>query len=355
MTSSPAENSPTMTSTERERDDRALCAASLPLVSRTFAISIEGLPEELREPVRIGYLLCRIVDTVEDGPGLSLAERLELFDSFDALVSRDDAAPAAFEALCVRSLGEGIVEAERRLCCRAGAVLRRFRALGAGCREAIRPHVLEMSRGMREYVARAADERRIGLGSMADLERYCYFVAGTVGQLLTTLFLEQVPVDLETRRALEERAIPFGLGLQMVNILKDAAGDFSRGICYMPRGAADQLGLSLEALLDPEQRESALTLVRSVCGRAREHLDRAREYTELWPVPRGVPVRLFCAVPLALAFATLEEVECGADTLRPERAPRVSRESVGRILRRAERVVSSNQGLDELFAAGRSA
>jgi len=48
-------------------DDRAFCQAALPRVSRTFALSIEGLPETLRDAVRAAYLLCRVVDTVEDG------------------------------------------------------------------------------------------------------------------------------------------------------------------------------------------------------------------------------------------------------------------------------------------------
>ena len=60
-----------------------------------------------------------------------------------------------------------------------------------------------------------------------------------------------------------------------------------------------------ERLLDPERREGGLTVARAVAQRAREHLSRARDYTLLWPLPEGEPVRLFCAVPLALALATL--------------------------------------------------
>jgi hypothetical protein len=49
-------------------------------------------------------------------------------------------------------------------------------------------------------------------------------------------------------------------------------------------------------------------------------LDQAEEYTLLWPV-EAAPVRLFCAVPLALALATLREVELGEDALKQGRAP----------------------------------
>ncbi|MBL8742584.1 MAG: squalene/phytoene synthase family protein, partial [Myxococcales bacterium] len=46
--------------------DRAFCDEVLPGVSRTFALSIQALVPELREAICVAYLLCRIVDTVED-------------------------------------------------------------------------------------------------------------------------------------------------------------------------------------------------------------------------------------------------------------------------------------------------
>jgi farnesyl-diphosphate farnesyltransferase len=333
------------------RDDLAFCMAALPEVSRTFAVSIEALPDSLREAVRTAYLLCRIVDTVEDDPGLQRADRRLLFGRFDALLADDEADPLFFEEACAELLtGAGGSEAEHELCLNAGAVFRRFRALSPAQRAAIRPHIAEMSRGMREYALRAAGD--LGLASMTDLERYCYFVAGTVGELLTSLFLQIVPVDEATRAELDARAVSFGLGLQLVNIVKDAAADFSRGVCYLPRGLAERLGLPLGALLDPPRRELALALVRAVCQRARHHLDRAREYTELWPVPAGLPIRLFCAVPLALALETLDEVEHGPDTLQPGRCPKVTRESFSRIQRDAASAVLTNQSLEELFSLG---
>ena len=74
------------------------------------------------------------------------------------------------------------------------AAFRIFGALSATEREAITPHVAEMSRGMREYAARAdTSASGLRLRDLADLERYCYFVAGTVGGLLTSLFLPTIP------------------------------------------------------------------------------------------------------------------------------------------------------------------
>ncbi len=51
-----------VTVSDAERASRLI----LPRVSRTFALGIKLLPARLEPPVRLGYLLCRIADTVED-------------------------------------------------------------------------------------------------------------------------------------------------------------------------------------------------------------------------------------------------------------------------------------------------
>jgi farnesyl-diphosphate farnesyltransferase len=298
-------------------EDRRACAAWLPRVSRTFALSIELLPDSLREAVRVAYLLCRVVDTIEDEPRLPLRSREELFDQFDQLLADVEADPSPFEERCER-LGLGGEGADGELCRGAGAVFRCYRDLPDSQQRALTPSVAAMSSGMREYCRRAADEGQLRLRDLDDLERYCYFVAGTVGELLTALFEQSVPVlEAERRAAVRERAISFGLGLQLVNIVKDVATDWQRGDCFLPVELARDHGIELAQLLEPLSRDAALKLVSAVCQRAWHHLERAREYTLLWPSPQADAVRLFCTVPLALAFASLHEVERGDDTLRP--------------------------------------
>ena len=64
----------------------------LPRVSRSFAPSIAQLGEPLETPVGIAYLLCRVVDTIEDSEDLAKTERDPLFASFRrALLSADEA------------------------------------------------------------------------------------------------------------------------------------------------------------------------------------------------------------------------------------------------------------------------
>lgn len=327
--------------------DLATCVRLLPAVSRTFAVSIETLPEALRGAVRVAYLLCRVVDTIEDEPRLGPARRGALFDAFDAQMADDGASPAAFEAAAA-DLGRG---ADAELVRGAGAVFRAFRALPAAQRDAIRPQVQEMSRGMREYAARADAAGELALDDLVDLERYCWFVAGTVGLLLTALFEDALPpLPAPARRIVRETAVAFGLGLQLVNIVKDVAADSERGACFLPRDRLREAGVPTDGLLSPYYRSAALDVVADVCERARDHLDAAVAYTLAWPLPAGAPVRQFCAVPLALAFATLREVERGDDTLRAGRTPKVSRGTVLRITALAGAAVPSDADLQALLS-----
>ncbi|UQA55163.1 phytoene/squalene synthase family protein [Polyangium aurulentum] len=337
------------------REDRAFNEQVLPLVSRTFALSILSLPTSLREAVGVAYLLCRIVDSIEDARGMPAERRRTLFDHFDALLEDDTADPEVFE----RATQQGpfdVSDAEKALCRRAGTSFRRFRALPGPQRESIRSRVREMSRGMRSYAARADAEGTIRLRDMADLEQYCYYVAGTVGELLTALFEGEVPsIDEATRKELRVRSVPFGLGLQIVNIVKDVAEDAERGVCYLPTEVLAKHGTSVERILAPEDREKALAALFEVCALGRKHLEAAAEYTLLWPAAGGAEVRTFCAVPLALALATLREVERGTDCLLRGREPKIDRALVAEILAGARRAADADGPLARLFARASSA
>ncbi len=347
----------------RSERDHSFCDEMLPRVSRTFALSIRALPSSLRDAVCVAYLLCRVVDTIEDDASIR-SRRASLFDAFDralasAAAGAGDASGTEFERLATW-MKLGPTDDERELVAHAGSVFRVYRSLSEAQRTAILPHVAEMSEGMREYSTRAdAAEHGLRLRDLADLERYCYFVAGTVGGLLTSLFLETLGGTPSPERSasdidipkLRERATSFGLGLQLVNIVKDVASDFERGDCFLPEAMAESNGFALEDTLDPLARSKSLALIRTLCDRARHHLDRAAEYTMSWPRDSEAAknIRLFCAVPLALAYATLREVENGRDTLVPGRAPTVTRALVAAVFEEAMASVGNDDALRALF------
>lgn len=341
----------TVARTRRAPADEAFLIRMLPEVSRTFALSIEALPEPLRGSVRTAYLLCRVVDTIEDSAHLSPARRQALFDRFDAALDDEKAAGDVADA----PEWEGRSEPDYALCRGARQVFRAFANLDPELRSFIRDPILEMSSGMREYSGRADRDGRVRIRDVADLDRYCYFVAGTVGQMLTSLFLWfDREVDSEVRAEVEARAIEFGQGLQLVNVLKDIIADHGRGVCYLPEDELGRRGVQAEVVLQPGSRDAVLEVVRLVSARARTHLDRAIEYTLTWP-STSEAVRYFCSVPLGLALATLHQVENGDDALQPGREPKVSRSRVLWLLEEARTAVRDDGRLRDLFGEiGRS-
>ena len=67
--------------------DDALQARLLEGVSRTFALTIPQLPEGLAKSVSNAYLLCRIVDTIEDEVSLNSFQKRQFCRQFVAVVA----------------------------------------------------------------------------------------------------------------------------------------------------------------------------------------------------------------------------------------------------------------------------
>ena len=323
-------------------DDLSFCRRALDEVSRTFARPIGMLPEPLAVAVGCGYLLCRIADTIEDHPQLSLGEREDMFEIFLATLAGDDPAPLAraFEALA----GDDPELILGRNCAR---VMRVLESLDEVQRTACRRWIAEMARGMNLYVHRpAGPDGLVALTTLADLERYCYFVAGTVGHLLTDVFSSVFDPALEP--ALRADAERFGAGLQMVNILKDVTEDRARGWSYIPRSACAERGLDLRDLLEVEQRERAHAAIAPVFAMARDRLDGALRYALAVP-PSHPGVRVFCLLPLWMAARTLVLADGNDAVFDPDADVKISRAEVEALTTEVTRFVADDAALVDRY------
>lgn len=279
----------------------AYCVEALEQVSRSFAKPIAVLPGTLRVAVTCGYLLCRIADTIEDADGITEASRDERYARFlDAVEGKSGV------GVFVRAL-DGLPGAEHELTLakNLGVVLAVRDSLPARESAIVTRWVVEMTRGMAIYTRRP----RGGDGftaphTVADLERYCYFVAGTVGHMLTDLFVAHLDGGPAFEAALRTNAESFGIGLQLVNILKDVADDAERKASFVPRALVSEAALTHDMLLSPERRARAHDVVAPLFDLARTHLDRALDYVVAIPAD-AVRVRLFCLIPLFMAARTL--------------------------------------------------
>jgi len=313
--------------------DWDFCAARLRGVSRTFSRPIEVLPGDLRKAVTCGYLLCRIVDAIEDNDSFTIDDRDERYRSFHEVV-HDGANPSGFE----RSwLGvDGSPPQEIELCSHIGRVMSVLGTVPGEMRVAVLRWVTEMARGMQIYSHRSADRDGIIAPSTSDdLQRYCYFVAGTVGHMLTDLFTLEMDLEPESPSAerLAEHAEAFGTGLQLVNILKDITDDLHRGWSFVPRSLCRAAGLRNRELADPERRSAAHRAVLPLFDLSRVNLDRALDYALAVPVEHR-EIRLFCLLPLWLAVKTIGLAYGNDAMFTVDRQVKVSREDVEDVIAR---------------------
>jgi len=276
----------------------------LPHVSRTFALTIPQLPSGLRGAVTSAYLLCRIADTIEDEPALSPPETLAFLKRFTAVVA-GGAPPAPLAHDLEQRLTDRTLPTERDLVRNMERVIRATARLGEAQRAAIQRCVELMCHGMPRFQFTASLK---GLPRSGDLDDYCYYVAGVVGEMLTDLFCDYSADIARNRRALERIAASFAQGLQMTNILKDVWEDRGRGVCWLPQDVFAAHGVDL-ALLDSRPFDARFGAgFRELVGVAHAHLRNALDYTLLIPGEEA-GIRRFCLWAIGLAVLTLRKID----------------------------------------------
>jgi len=310
------------------------CRAALPEVSRTFALNIPLLPVPLDLAVTVAYLLCRIADTLEDESMASAADRRPLMGEFARLCTLPPDWPIAaerFAAMAAAALRPSAPLAEVRLVRGTPRVLETASELPPWVLPAIDRCVRQMTSGMAQVMEGV--EREGAASGLKDLNAtltYCYYVAGTVGEMLTELFAGYAPSVAQRRAELQPRAAAFGRALQLTNILKDIREDHARGSCWLPRTLMARQGLTADTLLSHDHRAAALEFLDDMLAVAHREAEASLEYTLL--VPREEKgIRLFCLWPLFLAVLTLRALRGNPEVFSGP-AVKLTRASVKRVM-----------------------
>lgn len=287
--------------------------AHLDRVSRSFAFCIRQLPEPLRGWVALSYLLCRILDTVEDSGWKTMDEQFAAFGLFDEALLN----PAQTERITgwEAQFPPGVVESERLLLADAHLILEDLHALPAPIRALITELVHSMSLGMQHFARR----RPLKLNTLAEVNQYCFFVAGLVGELLAKL-LAKVDPRFHLSQLTLLRAHHFGLFLQKVNLLKDQVNDEKSGRFLIP-------------LREEVEASSAANATQ------------AFEFLLELPVEQ-IEFRRFCAWSL---FLGLESLTVSRQSLSAQTVLKVARRRTEEILAEVEAALSSDGGLRTLF------
>lgn len=314
-------------------------------VSRTFALTIPRLPAPLAKPVANAYLLCRIVDTIEDEVALNRAQKRRFCTEF-AQVARGQRPPDPLSDALAPLLSVTTLPAEHELIRVIPRVMEITRQFDAEQQDALALCVDIMAEGMAEF---QDHDLTAGLGTLREMDRYCYYVAGVVGEMLTRLFCHYSPEIAAHREAMMRLAVSFGQGLQMTNILKDLWDDHERGVCWLPQDVFDRNGgfplAELKpGLHDPRFRAGFLELI----GIAHGHLRNALAYTLLIP-SHETGIREFCLWALGMAVLTLRKIAKHPDFIASSEV-KITRRAVKATIFTSRVLRSSDAGLRAAFA-----
>lgn len=325
-------------------------------VSRTFALTIPQLPEALRSVVSNAYLLCRIIDTIEDEPALSFEQKQQFANQFVTLVDEQSTAQSFSEQLAPL-LSRSTIPAEHELITLTTDVIHVTHSFNTEQQAALSCCVRTMAEGMIEF---QKPGNVIGLDDQAHMDRYCYYVAGVVGEMLTKLFCEYSPKIAQHKAKLIKLSVSFGQGLQMTNILKDIWGDNERGACWLPRSVFEEYGYDLNMLTAQSQRvdtdlgdnsansrenfEQALT---ELLGITHGHLRNALNYTLLIP-KNEQGIRKFCLWAIGMAMLTLRKINKNKHFICGDQV-KISRRSVKATILASNLSVRHDNALKVLF------
>lgn len=217
--------------------------------ARSFSLAARLLPAGCEGEAAVVYTFCRLVDDLADEAESADQARADL-----AQVARelDGAAPA-------RPVVAGFLD----IAARRGMDIGVARELMAGC---------------------LSDLGQVEVQDDAELLRYCYRVAGTVGLMMCAVLGVRDP------RAVPH-AVDLGLAMQITNICRDVREDAERGRVYLPATRLAAEGLVPADLLDPARMADPDR--RAALGRVVVDLLRVAEgcYRRAWHGMHHIPAR----------------------------------------------------------------
>jgi phytoene synthase len=250
--------------------------------SKTFYLATALLPSSARRAIRALYAFCRATDDLVDRTEATLAQ-VEAWRAASAL-------PA---------------HAQRQPILLAWALIRERYGVDARFQD-------ELIDGV------ALDLRRQRYTTWADLERYCYLVASTVGLLSMPIIGLAPGVRFEQAAPY---AIRLGIALQLTNILRDVGEDAAQGRVYFPQADLARFGLTVGDILSGVFDERFRALMRYEIARARELYASALPGIALL-APAARPAVGAAALLYRAILDRIEALGCQVYTLRASTSSR---------------------------------
>jgi phytoene synthase len=277
--SAPVDAAPFSPSAEDLKAAHQINAQEVRAAAGNFYYAFRLLPARKRQALNAVYRYCRAADDIADGEG-SPSQRLLQLEAFRAILA------ATLEGAPPDPAWLVLWDAARSFHLDA----KNLNEVIDGC---------------------AADCAPLEIVTVADLERYCYGVAGVVGLLSAGIFGYTDP-------QVPELAVSLGQAMQLTNILRDLREDGERGRCYLPADDLQRFGCKPQDLLQGVRGPRAdryRELMAYEVARARDHFRIGRRLIPLVERnARGCPAALS-----SLYLALLREIERRGFDVQAER------------------------------------
>ena len=147
-----------------------------------------------------------------------------------------------------------------------------------------------------------------------------------------------------------ERGVRLGKALQMTNVLRDCGKDLRIGRCYIPAAMLAQFGLVPQDLLSPDTSLRAQPVLFELVEKALNHFREGLEYVLALPA-LSIRLRSACLWPILIGLETLVLLVSNDQWLDPQKASKISRGNVYRIVFFSLPIAVSNK-LVRLWAEG---
>ena len=324
-------------------DQKSYLAHYMKGVSRSFSLVAPEVDSPLDDFLAEAYLICRVVDNIEDS-NQPFAWQQERFAEFCQLLVEPGQAAAVLDRWDGLNWEELSDAEQEMMSSEKGLMLWQiYAAMPEEYRAPIRHWAGEMALGMERSGNPYTSDFFFNHGAVrlplreTDYDLYCFYVAGTVGRMITELAVIFYDIEEDAARILAGGSDACGRALQKTNIIKDFAVDLQRGFSYLPGEWEQEIGyaaLQLAGVPAPWKKKVLLNVVRE--------LEDSVDYVLALPETAvgyrkaGLLMMLPAFETILLAARRLEEL------FTPQHAVKISRAQMGRCVLQARKMVSDN-------------
>jgi len=307
------------------------CKGALQSVSRSFALTIPLVEENILAPIMVGYLEARILDTFEDDIGrreISLEERIHSMNMLMEVLESPSSISAKEKAKeLVSSADEMVANPQYRdLVKNMERVLTVHDSFDEKTKECMVRWLKEMNFGMQKFLKQE-------VYSFEDLNEYCYYVAGTPSGFLTELIRTRSKnLSEEESQILIENERDFGLFLQKVNIIRDFREDIlDNEKIFWPAFLFEKYDLTPPDLLLEEHEGKTMKILDAMLDNACQHIEPVKAYLNAIP-DEYAGFRAGAAVNFAMGVGTLETMRNNNEVFFGEKPVKITHAARDNIL-----------------------